>query len=267
MSRPILAVDVDGVISPVRIRRAAARPRPASSWSTGSSTASRCAPASGCGGSPSTSSWSGRPAGRTKRTSTCPTCSACRSSHLSFDGAARFGSAHWKLGPLDEYGGGRALAWIDDNFDESCYDWAREREEPTLLVPTESALGLEEAQTEALIAWAAARPAGGAFYTDPDDRVLADLLSLVVLKIPVIGGLWLVWWASQEPEPEEPPRTPTAASSGASRSRQLPARRRAAGPHGGGAARRCRRCPPGGRTRVVRPAAAARFRSRRISRR
>ena len=24
--------------------------------------------------------------------------------HLTFDGAARFGSAHWKLGPLDEYG-------------------------------------------------------------------------------------------------------------------------------------------------------------------
>ena len=23
--------------------------------------------------------------------------------HLSFDGAARFGSAHWKLGPLDKY--------------------------------------------------------------------------------------------------------------------------------------------------------------------
>ena len=31
---------------------------------------------------------------------------------------------------------------------------ARARREPTLLVPTESALGLEEAQTEALIAWA-----------------------------------------------------------------------------------------------------------------
>lgn len=25
---------------------------------------------------------------------------------------------------------------------------------------------------------------------------------LVVLKIPVIGALWLVWWASREPEPE-----------------------------------------------------------------
>ena len=74
--------------------------------------------------------------------------------HLSFDGAARFGSAHWKLGPLEEYGRGRAMAWVDDNFDESCYAWARARAEPTLLVQTESHLGLEEAQTEALSAWA-----------------------------------------------------------------------------------------------------------------
>jgi hypothetical protein len=74
--------------------------------------------------------------------------------HLTFDGAARFGSAHWKLGPIDEYGEGRALAWIDDNFDESCYEWAQGREEPTLLVPTEAHLGLEEAQVEALTAWA-----------------------------------------------------------------------------------------------------------------
>jgi hypothetical protein len=74
--------------------------------------------------------------------------------HLSFDGAARFGSAHWKLGPLDEYGKGRAMAWIDDSFDESCYEWARGREEPTLLVPTESELGLEEVQVEALTVWA-----------------------------------------------------------------------------------------------------------------
>ena len=74
--------------------------------------------------------------------------------HLTFNGAARFGSAHWKLGPLDEYCRGRAMAWVDDNFDESCYEWARERPEPTLLVPTEPHLGLEEAQTEALAAWA-----------------------------------------------------------------------------------------------------------------
>jgi len=74
--------------------------------------------------------------------------------HLTFNGAARFGSAHWKLGPLDDYCKGRAMAWIDDNFDESCYEWARTRPEPTLLVPTEAHLGLEEAQTEALVGWA-----------------------------------------------------------------------------------------------------------------
>lgn len=74
--------------------------------------------------------------------------------YVGFDGAARFGSAHWKLAPLDAYGSGRALAWIDDSFDQSCHEWAHRREEPTLLVPTESHLGLEEAQTEALAAWA-----------------------------------------------------------------------------------------------------------------
>jgi hypothetical protein len=74
--------------------------------------------------------------------------------YLSFDGAARFGSAHWKLDPLQQYAQGRALAWIDDSFDDSCYEWADAREAPTLLVPTESARGLEEAQTETLASWA-----------------------------------------------------------------------------------------------------------------
>lgn len=73
---------------------------------------------------------------------------------VSFDGAARFGSAHWKLGPLDEFARGRALAWIDDNFNEGCYEWAEERGEPTLLVPTEPHLGIEEAHVEALRSWA-----------------------------------------------------------------------------------------------------------------
>lgn len=76
---------------------------------------------------------------------------------ITFDGAARWGSAHWKLGPLNRKAAGRTLAWIDDSFDESCYEWARSRQAeglPTLLVPTESHLGLEEAHTEALSAWA-----------------------------------------------------------------------------------------------------------------
>ena len=76
---------------------------------------------------------------------------------IGFDGAARWGSAHWKLAPLDEFGSDRPLAWIDDSFDDSCYVWARTRQDrgiPTLLVPTESDLGLEEAHAEALINWA-----------------------------------------------------------------------------------------------------------------
>jgi hypothetical protein len=74
--------------------------------------------------------------------------------HLTFAGAARFGSADWKLGPLEEFAQDRALAWIDDSFDEHCYQWARSRQDPTLLVPTQSHVGLEDVQAEALVAWA-----------------------------------------------------------------------------------------------------------------
>ncbi|HXS34849.1 MAG TPA: hypothetical protein VN758_13875 [Solirubrobacterales bacterium] len=73
--------------------------------------------------------------------------------HVTFDGAVAAGGAHWKLGPLGEYATGRALAWIDDNFDQSCFEWAEGREQPTLLVPTETHLGLEEAHVGALEAW------------------------------------------------------------------------------------------------------------------
>lgn len=74
--------------------------------------------------------------------------------HIGFEVAARPGGAHWKLGPIEAYAEGRPLAWIDDNFDESCFEWARRRPQPTLLVPTEPELGLEEAQAEALRRWA-----------------------------------------------------------------------------------------------------------------
>jgi hypothetical protein len=74
--------------------------------------------------------------------------------HVSFDGAARRGAAHWKLDPLETYARGRAMAWIDDNFDQSCYEWAEARPEATLLVLTEPQLGLEEAHVDALNAWA-----------------------------------------------------------------------------------------------------------------
>jgi hypothetical protein len=74
--------------------------------------------------------------------------------YLSFDGRPVFGTAHWKLDALGEYAGYRPLAWIDDSFDRSCYEWAEAREAPTLLVPTESSRGLEEAHVAALESWA-----------------------------------------------------------------------------------------------------------------
>jgi hypothetical protein len=73
---------------------------------------------------------------------------------LRFDGRARFGTAHWKLEAIDEYAGGRPLAWVDDSLDESCHAWAAAREAPTLLVPTESHIGITDAHTEALLSWA-----------------------------------------------------------------------------------------------------------------
>jgi len=74
--------------------------------------------------------------------------------YLTFDGRARFGSAHWKIDAIAEYAGDRPLAWIDDCIDESCRFWAHMRPGPTLLVPVEPQRGLEAAQTEALISWA-----------------------------------------------------------------------------------------------------------------
>ena len=73
---------------------------------------------------------------------------------LTFDGRAVFGSAHWKVGAIDEYARGRPAAWVDDFLDEECERWAAERYEPTLLVRTESHIGLTDELVEGLIDWA-----------------------------------------------------------------------------------------------------------------
>jgi hypothetical protein len=73
---------------------------------------------------------------------------------LSFDGRAVFGSAHWKVAAIDEYARGRPAAWVDDFLDEDCERWAAGRDEPTLLVRTESHIGLTDELMETLIDWA-----------------------------------------------------------------------------------------------------------------
>jgi hypothetical protein len=73
---------------------------------------------------------------------------------LTFDGRAQFGSANWKVEAIDEYAGDRPAAWIDDNLDETCRAWAESRDAPTLLVETDSATGIQEEHVERLLAWA-----------------------------------------------------------------------------------------------------------------
>ena len=73
---------------------------------------------------------------------------------ITFDGRAVFGSAHWKVDAIDEYARGRPAAWVDDFLDEECERWADEREEPTLLVRTESHSGLTDELVEVLLGWA-----------------------------------------------------------------------------------------------------------------
>jgi hypothetical protein len=73
--------------------------------------------------------------------------------YMTFDGRARFGTAHWKLAALGDYSGSRPLAWIDDSLDASCREWAEKRSAPTLLVPTESDVGLLDVHVEALESW------------------------------------------------------------------------------------------------------------------
>jgi hypothetical protein len=80
---------------------------------------------------------------------------------------------------------------------------------------------------------------------------------LVVLKIPVLGSLWLVWWASRaQPLPEE---APDDGDGGFRRWNTEPRKPRGPrrGPHGSDA-KPLPECPPGGRTRVLTPPAPAR---------
>src|SRR4029453_17682570 len=63
---------------------------------------------------------------------------------LVFDGRAVFGSAHWKVEAINESAAARPAAWVDDNLDETCVEWAEKRAAPTLLVETAPSKGLTD---------------------------------------------------------------------------------------------------------------------------
>jgi hypothetical protein len=82
--------------------------------------------------------------------------------HLTFGAPAADGeSRHWKLAAIDAYAGAdRPLIWIDDQFDDSCHRWARARCAPTELVATDPAVGLTAAHVARVRAWALTLRAG-----------------------------------------------------------------------------------------------------------
>jgi hypothetical protein len=89
--------------------------------------------------------------------------------YLSFERAAGPGRSvqgHWKLDAIDAYAGVRPLAWIDDAHGQACEVWAAGRAgagSPTLLVTTAPAVGLTDRQVGDLLAWAESTTvAGGA---------------------------------------------------------------------------------------------------------
>src|SRR5512135_932836 len=74
---------------------------------------------------------------------------------VAFDASDRPAVAHWKLAAIDAYvGPSRAVAWIDDAHNDACTDWASMRGAPTLLVATDPAVGLDEPHVAQLLAWA-----------------------------------------------------------------------------------------------------------------
>ena len=73
------------------------------------------------------------------------------------------GARHWKLSSIEDHAAHRALAWVDDAHDAGCHAWAARRAAPTLLIATDPAVGLSDAQVDELERWALAlRPASSA---------------------------------------------------------------------------------------------------------
>lgn len=77
---------------------------------------------------------------------------------LSFErdvGGSTTPRAHWKLDAIDAFAGPeRPLAWIDDAFNEACHGWASARKGPTLLVQTAPERGLTQREAQRLTDWA-----------------------------------------------------------------------------------------------------------------
>src|SRR5436305_9437868 len=74
--------------------------------------------------------------------------------HVIFDPCERPAGAHWQLLGIEAHlDPRRAVAWVDDAHDERCLAWAAGREGPTLLVTTDPAVGITDAHVAELLSW------------------------------------------------------------------------------------------------------------------
>jgi hypothetical protein len=60
-----------------------------------------------------------------------------------------------KVPPIAAVAADRPAAWIDDNHTVAGRRWAAERSAPTLLVPSDAAIGLTRADVDQVVSWAA----------------------------------------------------------------------------------------------------------------
>jgi hypothetical protein len=63
-----------------------------------------------------------------------------------------------KLAAIQAYVGDRTLAWVDDELYDDAEEWARRRLAPTLLVRTRASIGLSQDDVERLLAFAQRLP-------------------------------------------------------------------------------------------------------------
>jgi hypothetical protein len=152
--RPLLLVDIDGVIS---LFSPLGRERPQGSfhWIEGmphilsATAAGHLLALAGCYEMVWASGWEERANEHLPHLLGLP-----RLAHLRFERAVGRTNAHWKLDAIGAHAGERALAWVDDAFNDACHEWASSRVAPTLLVQTSPASGLTQREADALRDWA-----------------------------------------------------------------------------------------------------------------
>jgi hypothetical protein len=71
---------------------------------------------------------------------------------LRFGDAEPIPEAHWKLAAIKACAAAtRPLAWIDDAHNTACLAWTQRRPGPSLLVPTDPAVGLQAEHVDRLL--------------------------------------------------------------------------------------------------------------------